>query len=278
MLDKELNLLIKDAKKLANEFEVKLQYNDEFKVDEKDEFVLDSININAAFFPSVWFCLTLTQKLAAVIAASRWHKINLKKFCFDSKHYYEICVFDGKNLCFNISALNNVLFDSVEFLTEILNYSNQKKYFKYKIASKEKTRILDFSSFEELQYSINMKITDDENANDLTRAIYLDQKPFRDYRNAKLLALNCVLDYSTSINAEDIKENYKEQINKILGDIEFINSVLGEDLLVRNLEFLRVVNNILLKEENLQLADAVKHFEKHFGNMIVSFVENNELK
>ena len=279
MLDEEMKELIKLAKSLEKGFEVRLKYNEEVKA-ENDEFVLDSININAAFFPAVWGCLNAKQKLAAVMIAGKWHKIKINKFCFEPRLYYEIFVYDGKNLCFNLSSLGNILIDSVDFLAEILNYPVQKSAFKFKQRANEKNRITDFDSFEELEYVVNLKISEDaENINDLTKAIYLDQKLLKNYRNSKILALNFVLDYANEIDSDEIKQNYNEQLQRLIGENEFIYSVLGYNLLIRDLAFLRVANNLLgIGEEKMSIVDAAKHFESHFGNDIVLMLEEENLQ
>lgn len=272
MIEKDIENLINDAKQLSKNFEVRLKYNDQFKANE-DEFVLDSININAAFFPAVWVCLSVTQKLAAIIIASKWHNVKLNKFCFEPKLYYEILVFDGKDVCFNISSLGDVLLDSVDFLTEILNYKNQKKLFHFKAKSKEKNFISDYKTFEELSYAVNIKLSA-ENATDFAKALYLDQKPLRDYRNAKFLALNFVLDYVIEIDADEIKENYISQLEKIVNDNQFVVLNLGQDEKVRDYYYLNAIKNKILNTEgDLSLIDSLYHFKKHFGEDFIEMIK-----
>lgn len=224
------------------EFRKKIDIN---KNCESTTLELNSNNFALAFNPFVWSTLSLEQKIAAIrIASINLNNKDVNEFANYNSNSVVLC---GKNYngAFNIGAFFREDIDSIDILRDICDFNNliKESFYHNKSSQKNYDSILDFETFEEMQYLSPLEpVCEFKDASTEAKAFFWDQIFRRNSRAALLQALD-LLDVA-SRPIEDLSKNLYEYISGISKDITntnlFVMQTLGFNVKERDEKYLKI--------------------------------------
>ena len=245
------------------------------KIIDVKTYVLTKDNFALAFHPMVWKILNEDERITVCrIARQTIVGKDFKQFCLYNSHDI---VLDGKNYdgSLNLGTLFNDNVKSHEILIGIANGENVIKDSFYIDKMKKRNGVpidlLEFKSFEEMQYILKLKPLHDkfEEMEPREKAYYYDQIYNRRFREASQKSFDLI-----AADIEGFEEftpwfarYVKEQLKNIMDINILVMSELGTTALERDRDYLQVVLDI----KNRPLIDEYNKIVVKYNELVKTY-------